>query len=568
MDGFETAALIKQRERSRDVPIIFLTAAQSALDEMLGGYEAGAVDFLLKPFDPLVLRSKVAVFADLDRQRQELARSTQLVQTAFDAAPDGMALCDLEGRVLRANPALAALAGPAPDEGSPVGTLLSRRDQARLADVLRQVREGREAGPEWAGALLGRDELPVPVTVSATVVGDAHGEPAQLLLAVRDERDRQIAQTLQRALLPERLPEMAGLSVAAHISPGGHGTQVGGDWYDAVILPGGRLGIVIGDVAGRGIEAAARMGELRSVARAYALEDVGAVELVERMNGYHAALGADLMTTLLYAIVEVDSGTLRVANAGHPPAMVLVPDRVPQVLRAAGPPLGVLDTWRYEEQVATLPAGGLALLYTDGLVERRGESLDDGLGRLRAALAASDGPVDELCHRLIRSMGVGAGDDDVTCIVVRAEPSLGPVMRLKLGPDRHSLRLLRRALERWLDEQGAERDETAELIMAANEAWQNALEHGTGFARTTVDIELERQGDEVVISVRDAGRRDRSPSDPDRGRGIELMRALADEVQLELAPHGSTVRLRRRLRVPAAQGPVSDRTRAGVTTGR
>jgi anti-sigma regulatory factor (Ser/Thr protein kinase) len=124
-------------------------------------------------------------------------------------------------------------------------------------------------------------------------------------------------------------------------------------------------------------------------------------------------------------------------------------------------------------------------------------------------------------------------------------------------------------LARWLTEAGAQRDEVQDLVMAANEAWQNALEHGTGFARTTIDVELVRKGEHVTITVRDAGRRARSPSDPDRGRGIDLMRALVDEVSLELAPHGSVVRLRRALRAPAALSDgASQGGREGATSVR
>ena len=152
----------------------------------------------------------------------------------------------------------------------------------------------------------------------------------------------------------------------------------------------------------------------------------------------------------------------------------------------------------------------------------------------------------------LRATDAAAADDDVTLVAVRAEAVLGPVARLKLSPDPDALVSLRRLTARWLREAGAEGDEVHDLVMAANEAWQNALEHGTNFARTTVDVDLEVDPHgEVVITVRDAGSRDRAPSDPDRGRGIELMRALADEVTLELAPHGSTVRLRRALRDPA-----------------
>jgi anti-sigma regulatory factor (Ser/Thr protein kinase) len=402
--------------------------------------------------------------------------------------------------------------------------------------------------------VLGVDGQPFPVTVSVVAVRDVHGVPQQLLVHLADERDRRIAATLQRALLPERLPSVVGVTLAAHIAPGAGGTRVGGDWYDAIALPGGRLGIVVGDVAGHGVDAAARMGELRSVARAYALEGHGTVGLVERMNGYHAALGADLMTTMLFAILEIDSGTLRFVNAGHPPPLIVAQDGTSRVYEGAGPPLGVMDTWRYEERVATLAPGMTALLYTDGLVERRGERLDAGLGRLRDAVALGGEP-EEMVAAALEATDAAAADDDVTLVAVRGEPLLGPVARLKLSPDPDALISLRRLLARWLREAGAEGDEVHDLVMAANEAWQNALEHGTGFARTTVGVDLEVDAHGAVsIIVRDAGSRDRSPSDPDRGRGIELMRALADEVTLELAPHGSTVRLRRALRSPARPG--------------
>ncbi len=552
MDGIETAELIKARDRSRDVPIIFLTAADTDLAEVFAGYEAGAVDYLLKPFDPLVLRSKVKVFADLDRHRRQLRRSDELVRNAFAAATSGMALCDLAGLALQVNPALTSLVGR-PESAlarTLVHDVLHERDRPQLAERLDAAATHGDGGEPWTAHVVGEDGVPFAVTVTVVAVRDVHGAPQQLLVQLADERDRRIAATLQRALLPDGLPSVVGVSLAAHISPGGGGTRVGGDWYDVIALPGGRVGIVVGDVAGHGVDAAARMGELRSVARAYALEGHAPVALVERMNGYHAALGADLMTTMLFAILEIDSGRLRFVNAGHPPPLIAGTDGATQVIDGAGPPLGVLDTWRYEERVATLAPGTTALVYTDGLVERRGERLDTGLGRLRDAVARGGTP-EEMVAAALSACDADAADDDVTLVAVRGEALLGPVARLRLSPDPEALTSLRRLTARWLHEAGAERDEVHDLVMAANEAWQNALEHGTNFARTTVgvDLEVDDHG-EVSITVRDAGSRDRAPSDPDRGRGIELMRALADEVTLELAPHGSTVRLRRALRSP------------------
>jgi PAS domain S-box-containing protein len=554
MDGLETAELIKRRERSRDVPIIFLTAAEADVAQVFAGYEAGGVDYLLKPFDPLVLRSKVKVFSDLDRHRRQLRRSDELVRNAFAAAPTGMALCDLDGLALQVNPALERLTGrPASVLArAPVHEVVHHRDKADFDQRLQIAADDGLAGEPWGAHLAGTDGVPIPVTVSVVAVRDVHGSPQQLLVQIADERDRRIAATLQRALMPERLPSVVGVSLAAHIAPGAGGTRVGGDWYDAIALPGGRLGIVVGDVAGHGIDAAARMGELRSVARAYALEGHGPVALVERMNGYHAALGADLMTTMLFAVVEVDSGTMRFVNAGHPPPMIVGDgDGSTEILEGAGPPLGVMDTWRYEERQARLAPGMTALLYTDGLIERRGERLDAGLERLRRGVADGGLP-DALVAQALEATEAGAADDDVTLVVVRSEALLGPTARLKLSPDRDALTSLRRLLTRWLREAGAQDDEVHDLVMAGNEAWQNALEHGTGFARTTISVDLDVDaGGQVSITVRDAGSRDRTPSDPDRGRGIELMRGLADEVTLELAPHGSTVRLRRALRTPA-----------------
>jgi PAS domain S-box-containing protein len=559
IDGLETAELIKARERSRDVPIIFLTAAEADVTQVFAGYEAGAVDYLLKPFDPLVLRSKVKVFADLDRQRRELARSTELARNAFAAAPSGMVLCDLEGLAMEINPAFERLTGrtPAIAARAPIIDVLHERDRAQMAERLTAAAAHGDGGEPFNAHVLDSSDTPVPVLVDVVAVADVHGETHQVLVQLQDERDRRIAATLQKALLPERVPHVAGVSTAAHISPGGRGTRVGGDWYDAIALPGGRLGLVVGDVAGHGVDAAARMGELRSVARAYALEGHDPVALVERMNGYHAALGADLMTTMIFAIVEIDSGTVRFVNAGHPPPIVVGPEQDTLVLHGAGPPLGVLDTWRYEERTARIGAGDSVALYTDGLVERRGERLEDGLARLCDA-AAGGGTPDAVLERVLAAADVEDADDDVTLVVVRAEATLGPTARLKLSPDSDALRSLRRVLGRGLQEAGAERDEVHDLVLAANEAWQNALEHGTGFARTTVDVDLAVDDGQVSITVRDAGRRERSPSDPDRGRGIEIMRALADEVSLELAPHGSTVRLRRMLRVGAAPPPATE----------
>ena len=180
---------------------------------------------------------------------------------------------------------------------------------------------------------------------------------------------------------------------------------------------------------------------------------------------------------------------------------------------------------------------------------------DSGLSRLLSALAVAPGDVEAVRDDVIEAcLGPERVDDDVTALFVRAEPALGETVRLTLTPDPDALAAMRRMLRRWLAEVGADRDETAAIVMAANEAWQNAIEHGHGWAPVPVSIRFERTDDGVCVRVRDAGGRGRPPSDPDRGRGIELMRGLMDDTSLDLGSHrGGVAVLRRRLRVsPAA----------------
>ncbi|HKE79964.1 MAG TPA: SpoIIE family protein phosphatase [Solirubrobacteraceae bacterium] len=582
MDGFETARFIRGRERSRTTPIIFLTAVSTDVAQVAKGYEAGAVDYVLKPFEPNILRSKVSVFCDLERQRRGRARSDEMLLLAWRSLPTGAALIDAEGRVLRANPMLQRLATGHATAGVPVSTLVAPEDQLALDALLSAALAGATVPPAAELRLAGEEAI--PVSILAWGVREADGEIHSVLIQVDDlrerrraeaarerlateraaraeaeaayEREREIASTLQRDLLPRRLPEAAGISLAEHFSAGGEGTQVGGDWFDAFPLPGGRLGLVIGDVAGRGVAAAARMGQLRSVARAYAVEGHPPVEVIARLNLYHQALRADDMTTLVYAVVEPDLGRLRLVNAGHPPPALVVPGSKARLLEGSCPALGIAEISRPPEIVVDFPAGATLVLYTDGLVERRGVGIDAALAKLMRALDSAPGDVEAVRDDIIEAcLGPERVDDDVTALFVRAQPVLGDVVRISLTPDPDALAATRRMLRRWLAEVGAAPDEAASIVMAANEAWQNAIEHGHDFAHVPVNVRFERQDDEVVVTVRDAGGRGRPPGDPDRGRGIALMRVLMDDTRLDLGTHrGGVAELRRRIGVLAAPG--------------
>ncbi len=579
MDGFETAHYIRGRERSARTPIIFLTAVSTDVTQVLRGYEAGAVDYVLKPFEPVVLRSKVAVFADLERERIAREQADELLRRAWESSPTGVALVDAEGRVVRANPALVELLeGRVLAPGSAVADQFEPADRAALEALWRRAMDDGE-GRHSAELRLAAGDGELPVAVTAAPVRGGRGDNGSVLLQIEDlrarrrtqaaleraaaeraardeaealaarlarvaaitdgldalalshlvdelcrrlhevlrargaavrvvdaggavvadaergtadiaaravrralgegrevvdeeddalavplraggelfgaiavaspgaeippgqyralvahageraaliirrvlllEREQHVAATLQHDLLPQALPEVPGVSLAAHFSAGGHGIEVGGDWYDVIALSGGRVGLIVGDVAGRGVAAAARMGQLRSAARAYALEGHPPAAFAQRMSVYQRALSPDELTTLIYAVIEPDRERLRFVNAGHPPPLLLPERGAPRILTGVTPPLGVSDLPRHPETVAPFPPGAALVLYTDGLVERRGESIDRGLQRLLGAVpGGAAAGVEALRDRVLDScLGPSSGDDDVTALV-------------------------------------------------------------------------------------------------------------------------------------------------------
>jgi anti-sigma regulatory factor (Ser/Thr protein kinase) len=366
-------------------------------------------------------------------------------------------------------------------------------------------------------------------------------------------RERRIAQQLQRSLLPSRLPDVPGVSLAACYEPGGNGATVGGDWYDAIALPGGRVAVAIGDVVGRGIEAAATMGQMRSALRAIMMQADDSGAMAERLNRFALGIGDCVLTTVVLAIFEPGTGRLRYTNAGHPPPLVIAPDGIARYLEdVPAPPMGVVEAPRYRQRVLQLEPGATLLLYTDGLVEKPTEPLDVGLDRLRQAAHAAgpDANVDVLCEHIVGVLGAAseAQADDVTMIALHSLPVLGESVALEVAGDPGALSATRDTVRRWLVEAGADTAEMHDITMACNEACQNTIEHAYGLGADLFDVLLECADAHVSITVRDHGRW-REATSPDRGRGLQLMRELMDAVEVEAGEGGSTVALRRRLGV-------------------
>jgi PAS domain S-box-containing protein len=362
------------------------------------------------------------------------------------------------------------------------------------------------------------------------------------------EREHRIAETLQRSLLPERLPRIAGLTMAARYLPAGHGEAVGGDWYDALELSDGRVAIVVGDVVGHGLRAAAAMGQLRNAFRAYALVESSPAEVMARVNRL-AASGAEdsVVGTVLLLMLDRETGELTYTSAGHPPPLVLGPDSAEFLEGGRSMPVGASEAAVFREGAATLLPGSTLLLYTDGLVERRDVPLDERLDELAGVALRAGGTPDDICNRVLAGvLGEGAGADDVALIAVRTEPALARHLRLTLPAEPGSLVTIRRRLARFLNGTGASDMEAYEITLAISEAAGNAIEHAYGPGDATFDIEAELVDDDVVACVRDQGEW-RESRDDHRGRGLNIIRGVMDSAEVSREEDGTVVHMRRRL---------------------
>jgi phosphoserine phosphatase RsbU/P len=299
------------------------------------------------------------------------------------------------------------------DHGTVLNPLLLERGIRSLAGVPLLV-DGAVLGVLHVGTVRNR----VFTADEASLLQLAADRAALAVQSLRSREDHAAAIALQRSLVPSALPAVRGAEIAARYVPGsGH---VGGDWYDVFVLPSGELGLVVGDVAGSGLSAAVIMGRIRSALRAYALEFPGPARVLGKLDRKMQYFEeGDVMATVSYAVLDPDSGQLAISSAGHLPPVIAVPGQRGGLAQiAVDPPIGVADAPRRQVTTLALAPGAVLCLFTDGLVERRDEPVDDGIARLCEAV--TPGPPEDVCVSVMQALvGRQYPGDDIALLVLR-----------------------------------------------------------------------------------------------------------------------------------------------------
>src|SRR5215210_1899278 len=553
VDGFGLLAFLRADPATSQLPVIMLSA-RAGEEAAVEGLAAGADDYLLKPFSSRELIARVRANLDLAELRQAaaraMARHAQLLRDLADAAvavnraatvPEVLAVVAERARgLVGAERSAVRLEGR--DADDPPGGPFSRR--VPLTSV-----GARPLG--WL--LLGGETSTGGVEAEAVLTQLAQVAATRLANALLYEREHRVAETLQRSLLPESLPTVAGAELAALYLPGSSEASVGGDWYDAIAIDERTVTLVIGDVVGRGVKAASAMGQLRNAVRAYLLEGYGPAQTLSRVNRLLDTLGGGF-ATLACLCLDTRTGVLRYANAGHPPPLIVGPDGATRWLEdGLAPPIGAAREIAYRQAEDAIPDGGALVLYTDGLVERRDEPIDSGLARLAEAASDSPGHAATLAGRLVGAVPGTARPDDVAVLALARLEAAGEPLVVRLPAEATSLSPLRDRLRRWLEATGADPRQAADVLLAVGEAASNAIEHALEPDPAAIVVTARgTDGGGPTIEIRDHGRWDDQPSAPHRGRGMQIMRAIAGDVAVDRSPTGTIVTIQHRKEEGAA----------------
>jgi signal transduction histidine kinase/DNA-binding response OmpR family regulator len=572
LDGFALLHALRDDPLTARTPVV-LVSARAGEEATVEGLEAGADDYLVKPFSGRELLARVKANLELERvrrSRREVEASRRLLDEAQRLAGLGSWEIDVETGAVRASQELARQLQMTPEElarpGS-AGRVIAQRvhpdDQARVVALIERAAATGEPFDDEQRHVLPDGEVRILRSI-AEVERDADGRIVLIRGSNQDitvereaeravsraaavaeaaAREHKIASELQRGLLPDADVEAEALRLATYYRAGVEGTQVGGDWYDVVELGARRTALVLGDVMGRGVQAAAVMGQLRSAVRAYARLDLPPADVLEHLDGVVRELGDDHIVTCIYAVFDPYDRTLTYANAGHLPPLVRSTDgTVLRLQGASSPPLGTVLGPILEERIHLEPGNVLAL-YTDGLVERRDIDIDAGVDALALALAGLDVPLlPQAPDRLMSVLLPDGPDDDVALLLAQADDSpADATLCLPVEDDIGAVAGVRHRAADVLAGWGVGPDVREEALLLLSELTTNALLHG----RPPVEVRLSRDRRHLTLEVHDSAptlpRRSHPSPDDEHGRGLLLVSLIAQRWGTRPTPAGKAV---------------------------
>ena len=622
LDGFELVAAIRADADVASTPVLMLSA-RAGVEATGDGFASGADDYLTKPFTSQELVNRVegrlnAVVRQRAQRKHDDARARRDADLAdVRAVLSSAESTDAALAALLAAPAVSLGASAAAiglldhaehhltvhytgainaelrnryhliDQDAPVPMAeVTRTGQpmiipdTRLLDP-RYDRVLRDAAPDVQAAIIHplRDSTATIIgALSLTWAAPRSFEPADLDLVAdvaavtglavarirAAEREHRIATNFQDHLLDLDRGSTA-VVVSAVYQPAAEAMRVGGDWYLVTPLDDGRVGVCVGDVVGHGLPAATVMGKLRAAVAATALSSAEPRHVLTTVQRYAATVDGARCSTLAYAVLDSTAATIDHVCAGHPYPLLVGRDGTTRYLHGGRlPPLAAVGlTADGLPGYAELPPGSLLILYTDGLIERQGESLTKGLARLATTAAAcADLAVDAVCSRLLDRLAPPDGyTDDVAILAVRPTGTTATSFADTLPADARQMAPLRDRLRGWLAPFGLGSRLEYNIILGIGEALANAIEHGSGHdPHKTVSVEVFARPDTICATVSDTGQwtSDSAAShrSAHRGRGLTLINGLADHVDAVRTPRGTHITLRYR-RTPAPTNPRS-----------
>ncbi|MGW4497238.1 SpoIIE family protein phosphatase [Micromonospora sp. NPDC004336] len=542
LDGFGLVAALRADPRTRHVPVVLLSARAGSA-EAVAGLSVGADDYLTKPFSGQELIARVRANVELGQLRGQIIRGLRGLADAAVAVNTARSTADVLqvaarhalGLAEAARVVVSATGMRFEADGGGLASIEPSFVLPLTGTAGEQLGELRVWRPDGDGGETDEAAL----TQLARLVG-VRLENAQLY-----EAEHRIATTLQHSLLPRSLPQLPGAVVAGRYLPGSADVEVGGDWYDVIALGDDELVLAIGDVVGKGVRAAAAMGQLRNALRAYVLEGFDPGESLTRLNRLVGTTEGRSFATVVCLWFSPRTGRLRYASAGHPSPLLIRGDDVVFLHdRALGPPVGAIPETSYRTVEGELAPGSRLLLYTDGLIEDRQLGIDAALTRLRRDAATPGQHVADLVDAVVAGVAGRPLRDDVAVLALEAAELNRFALRLPADPTR--LSVLRKRLEGFLVAHSVNETDLFDLTVAISEAAANAIEHPVDPAEPTIGVEVTIEDRTVVATVRDSGRWREPTGSGFRGRGLSLIEALG-ELSVTRTAEGTEVTLRRRL---------------------